>query len=47
MLDMVGLLTDLLEKMGNEDGEEEKTLDFQVVEASVQSALAFLGKAAT
>ena len=47
MLDAVGPLTDLLEKMGSDNGEEEQSLDFQVVEDSVQSAVAFLGNAAT
>ena len=47
MLDAVGPLTDLLEKMGSDNGEEEQILDFQVVEDTVQSALAFPGNAAT
>ena len=53
MLDTVGPLTDLLERIsrsvpseGQED-EEDQGLDLQVVEDSVQSALAFLGNAAT
>ena len=53
MLDAVGPLTDLLERIsrsvpseGQED-EEDQGLDLQVVEDSVQSALAFLGNAAT
>ena len=47
MLDAVGPLTDLLEKMGNSEDGNEETLDFQVVEDTIQSALAFLGNAAT
>ena len=53
MLDTVGPLTDLRERIsrsvsseGQED-EEDQGLDLQVVEDSVQSALAFLGNAAT
>ena len=53
MLDVVGPLTDLLERIsrsipseGQED-EKDQGLDLQVVEDSVQSALAFLGNAAT
>ena len=53
MLDVVGPLTDLRERIsrsvpseGQED-EEDQGLDLQVVEDSVQSALAFLGNAAT
>ena len=53
MLDAVGPLTDLLERIsrsipseGQED-EEDQGLDLQVIEDSVQSALAFLGNAAT
>ena len=45
MLDAVGPLTDLLEKMGNSEDGDEGTLDFQVVEDTIQSALAFLGNA--
>ena len=33
--------------MGSEDGEAVQTLDFQMVEDTVQSALAFLGNIAT
>ena len=47
MLNAVGPLTDLLEKMGNSEDGNEETLDFQVVEDTIQSALAFLGNAAT
>ena len=47
MLDAVSPLTDLLEKMGNSEDGNEETLDFQVVEDTIQSALAFLGNAAT
>ena len=53
MFDVVGYLTNLLERInrsipseGQED-EEDQGLDLQVVEDSVQSALAFLGNAAT
>ena len=47
MLDAVDPLTDLLEKMGNSEDGDEETLDFQVVEDTIQSALAFLRNAAT
>ena len=47
MLDAVDPLTDLLENMGNSEDGDEETLDFQVVEDTIQSALAFLGNAAT
>ena len=47
MLDAVGPLTDLLEKMGNSEDGNEETLDFQVLEDTIQSALAFLGNAVT
>ena len=50
MLDVVGLLTDLLEKISKSSptyGEEEEGIDLQLVEDSVQSALAFLENAAT
>ena len=51
MLDAVGPLTHLLEKISesspSDGGVEEQGVDLQVVEDSIQSALAFLGNAAT
>ena len=50
MLDAVGPLTDLLEKISESspaDSEEEQGVDLQMVEDSVQTALVFLGNAAT
>ena len=47
MLDAVGPLTDLMERMASTSEEEDQGIDLQVVEDTVHSALAFLGNAAT
>ena len=51
MLDAVGPLTALLKKISEpsptDGGEEEQGVDLQLVEDSIQSALAFLGNVAT
>ena len=47
MLDAVGPLTDLMERMAGTPEEEDQGIDLQVVEDAVHSALAFLGNAAT
>ena len=46
-LDAVGLLTDLLEKMAAGGESSEDSLDLQVVEDAVQSALVPLGNVST
>ena len=46
-LDAVGLLTDLLERMAAAGEASEDSLDLQVVEEAVQSALVLLGNAGT
>ena len=47
MLDAVGLLTDLMERMAGTCEEEDQGIDLKVVEDVVHSALAFLGNTAT